>query len=58
MFKGNNVWYSTSEEVYEGNVNGIIIGKDGMGKTYIVNRFVKEDENNLLFESQELFDDE
>ncbi|KAM3146841.1 hypothetical protein pb186bvf_000995 [Paramecium bursaria] len=57
MFKGNNVWYSTSDEINEGNLKGIIIGKDGMGKTYIKNIFLK-DENDLLFESQELFDEE
>ena len=50
MIKGNNVWYSTSDEINEGNLKGIIIGKDGMGKTYIKNIFLK-DENDLLFES-------
>ena len=35
MFKGNNVWYSTSEEIYEDNVKGIVVGKNGMGKSYI-----------------------
>ena len=39
MFKGNNVWYTVSEVIYEGSINGIIVGKNGMGKTYIKNLF-------------------